>query len=38
MYEVITRDTQLAEQILLGADISMIEEKEWVKHPDVSLD
>lgn len=37
-YEVITRDTKLAEQILLGADISTIEEKEWIKHPDVSLD
>lgn len=38
VYEVITRDTQLAEQVLLGADISTIEEKEWIKHPDVGLD
>lgn len=38
VYEIITRDTQLAEQVLLGADISTIEEKEWIKHPDVSLD
>lgn len=33
VYEVITRDTQLAEQILLGADVSTIEEKEWIKQP-----
>ncbi|ROV91203.1 hypothetical protein VMCG_09352 [Cytospora schulzeri] len=38
MYEIITRDTQLAEQVLLCADMSTIEEKEWVKHPDVVLD
>lgn len=39
VYEIITRDTQLAEQILLGAaDTSTIEEKEWIKHPDVNLD
>lgn len=38
VYEIITRDTQLAEQVLLGADISTIEEKEWIKHPDVGLD
>jgi hypothetical protein len=38
IYEVITRDTQLAEQVLMGADISTIQEKEWVKHPDVNLD
>lgn len=38
VYEIVTRDTRLAERILLGADISTIEEKEWIKHPDVSLD
>lgn len=38
VYEVITQDTQLAEQVLMGADISTIQEKEWVKHPDISLD
>lgn len=38
VYEIITRDTQLAEQVLMGADISTIEEKEWVKHPDVNLE
>ncbi|KAI7777740.1 hypothetical protein LA080_003087 [Diaporthe eres] len=38
IYEVITQDTQLAEQVLMGADISTIQEKEWVKHPDVRLD
>lgn len=38
VYEIITQDTQLAEQVLMGADISTIEEKEWVKHPDVNLE
>lgn len=38
VYEVITRDTNLAEQILLGADIPAIEDREWAKHPGVSLD
>lgn len=38
VYEVITQDTQLAEQVLMGADISTIQEKEWVKHPHIRLD
>ncbi|KAL1880126.1 hypothetical protein Daus18300_001489 [Diaporthe australafricana] len=38
VYEVITRDTELAEQVLMGADIATIQEKKWVKHPGVSLD
>lgn len=38
VYEIITQDSQLAEQVLLGADISTIEEKEWIRHPDVRLD
>lgn len=38
VYEIITRDTQLAEQVLLGADIATIEEKEWIRHPDVNLE
>lgn len=38
VYEVITRDTPLAEQILQGADIATIEDKEWVQHPDVQLE
>ncbi|KAJ0116803.1 hypothetical protein J7T55_009954 [Diaporthe amygdali] len=38
VYEVITQDTQLAEQVLLGADISTIEERKWTKHPEVRLD
>ena len=36
--EVITLDTQLAEQVFMSADISTIQENEWVKHPDVGLD
>lgn len=39
VYEIITRDTQLAEQILTGgADISTIQERDWPKHPDVNLE
>ncbi|KAG8158454.1 hypothetical protein KVR01_011576 [Diaporthe batatas] len=38
IYEVITQDTKLAEQILQGADISTLQEKEWIKHPDINLD
>ncbi|CAN8104350.1 unnamed protein product [Discula destructiva] len=38
VYEIITRDTEAAEQILLGAEISTIEDKEWVRHPDANLD
>lgn len=38
VYEIITRDTEVAEQILQGADISAIQDKEWVKHPSVNLD
>lgn len=38
MYEIITQDTSLAEQVLMGEDISTIQEKEWVKHPDTNLD
>ncbi|ROV96205.1 hypothetical protein VSDG_05032 [Cytospora chrysosperma] len=38
VYEIITRDTQLAAQVLMGAEITTIEEKEWVKHPDVNLE
>lgn len=38
IYEIITQDTELAEQVLMGADISTIQEKDWVKHPNISLD
>lgn len=38
VYEIITRDTPIAEQILMGADISTVEEKDWIKHPDVILE
>lgn len=38
VYEIITRDTQLAEQVLMGAEISTVEETEWLKHPDVNLE
>lgn len=38
VYEVITQNTQLAEQVLMGADISATEEKEWVRHPYVNIE
>lgn len=38
VYEIITRDTELAERILMGAEISTVEETDWRKHPDVNLE
>lgn len=38
VYEMITQDTQLAEQVLMGAIISTVEGKEWARHPDVNLE
>lgn len=38
VYEMITQDTQLAEQVLMGAIISTVEGKEWARRPDVNLE
>lgn len=38
VYEIVTRDVPFAEQILMGADISTIEERDWIKHADVNLE
>ncbi|KFG83002.1 hypothetical protein MANI_029557 [Metarhizium anisopliae] len=38
MYEIITRNDDLRSIRLQDQDVSLIEHKEWVKHPDVQLD
>lgn len=38
VYEIVTGDTQLAEQARLDANISTIVDKEWTKNPFVRLD
>lgn len=39
VYEIITRDHELAKQTIVeGLDVSIIQEKDWPKHPDVNLE